>query len=187
MHVTKTLIAAAIFAAGIGATSQASATVTIPVPLTSAPGLYTAHYGATVSGIFNDIFTFSLPRKGAKGSFTLTSSSIIASSVITGLTGYLDTATNSFSISQFGLSPYTFDFGRLSTSTLAAGAHKIVISGRTGTASVAGTITIAASAVPEPATWAMMIGGIGVAGGAMRRRRARVTMTFGRECRTASS
>ena len=31
------------------------------------------------------------------------------------------------------------------------------------------TITVA-GAVPEPATWAMMIGGIGLAGGAMRRR-----------------
>ena len=33
------------------------------------------------------------------------------------------------------------------------------------------------SAVPEPATWAMMIGGMGVAGGALRRRRA-ATVTF---------
>jgi hypothetical protein len=29
-----------------------------------------------------------------------------------------------------------------------------------------------AGAVPEPATWAMMIGGMGVVGGAMRRRRS---------------
>ena len=31
-------------------------------------------------------------------------------------------------------------------------------------------VTIAASAVPEPASWAMMIGGMGIAGGMMRRR-----------------
>lgn len=36
-----------------------------------------------------------------------------------------------------------------------------------------GTVTInGAGAVPEPATWAMMIGGFGMVGGAMRRRQA---------------
>ncbi len=38
-----------------------------------------------------------------------------------------------------------------------------------------GTVTLgAAGAVPEPATWAMMIGGFGLAGAAMRRRRATI-------------
>jgi hypothetical protein len=35
-----------------------------------------------------------------------------------------------------------------------------------------GSITYDAGLVPEPATWAMMIGGIGAAGGALRRRKA---------------
>ena len=39
------------------------------------------------------------------------------------------------------------------------------------------TISQAAAAVPEPATWAMMIGGIGTAGGALRRRQ-RVAVRF---------
>jgi hypothetical protein len=34
------------------------------------------------------------------------------------------------------------------------------------------------SAVPEPSTWAMMIGGFGIVGGAMRRRRSTTTVTF---------
>lgn len=34
------------------------------------------------------------------------------------------------------------------------------------------------SAVPEPATWAMMIGGFGLVGGAMRRRAARTSVTY---------
>lgn len=33
--------------------------------------------------------------------------------------------------------------------------------------------TAPATAVPEPASWALMIGGFGIAGGAMRRRSAR--------------
>jgi hypothetical protein len=40
--------------------------------------------------------------------------------------------------------------------------------------SLAGTI----SSVPEPASWAMMIGGIGVAGGALRRRKANVSVRY---------
>jgi hypothetical protein len=33
-------------------------------------------------------------------------------------------------------------------------------------------------AVPEPATWAMMIGGFGMVGAAMRRRKAQVRVTY---------
>ncbi len=36
----------------------------------------------------------------------------------------------------------------------------------------------AAGAVPEPAQWALMLGGFGLAGAAMRRRRARVRVTY---------
>ena len=38
-----------------------------------------------------------------------------------------------------------------------------------------GTITVDGAVVPEPATWAMMIGGMALAGGALRRRRVSVT------------
>lgn len=40
------------------------------------------------------------------------------------------------------------------------------------------TATTAAGAVPEPATWAMMIGGFGMVGGAMRRRKVATTVSF---------
>ena len=36
----------------------------------------------------------------------------------------------------------------------------------------------AVAAVPEPASWALMIGGVGLVGGAMRRRRATVRVAF---------
>jgi len=38
--------------------------------------------------------------------------------------------------------------------------------------------SLAANAVPEPATWAMMIGGFAMAGGAMRRRKAGATVAY---------
>jgi hypothetical protein len=37
---------------------------------------------------------------------------------------------------------------------------------------------LSSGAVPEPATWAMMIGGMGMVGGAMRRRRVSTKVTF---------
>ena len=48
------------------------------------------------------------------------------------------------------------------------------------TASRSGRIAFAFvdAGVPEPATWAMMIGGIGAAGGAVRRRKANVSVTY---------
>ncbi|ODU20530.1 MAG: hypothetical protein ABS87_10865 [Sphingomonas sp. SCN 67-18] len=41
-----------------------------------------------------------------------------------------------------------------------------------------GGISLSVSAVPEPATWAMMIGGFGLVGGVMRRRAVRTTVTY---------
>ncbi|MBM6577102.1 FxDxF family PEP-CTERM protein [Microvirga sp. SRT01] len=41
-----------------------------------------------------------------------------------------------------------------------------------------GVELISSGAVPEPATWAMMIGGMGVVGGAMRRRRVSTKVSF---------
>jgi hypothetical protein len=38
--------------------------------------------------------------------------------------------------------------------------------------------TLATGAVPEPATWAMMIGGVGMVGGAMRRRKVSTKVSF---------
>jgi hypothetical protein len=40
------------------------------------------------------------------------------------------------------------------------------------------TINIGVSAAPEPATWAMMIGGFGLAGGALRNRRRKTPLTY---------
>jgi len=53
--------------------------------------------------------------------------------------------------------------------------NTIEVKGHTGANAIAGTytgtMTFAAGVVPEPASWAMMIGGLGLVGGAMRRRR----------------
>ena len=60
------------------------------------------------------------------------------------------------------------------TSPFQASGTDVVINNAAGTtfsASIAG-------AVPEPASWALMLGGFGLAGAAMRRRRAQVSVTY---------
>jgi len=57
--------------------------------------------------------------------------------------------------------------------TFLAGTYDLV-QYRTGTAGTL-VITLGSSPVPEPITWAMMVGGFGVVGGAMRRRNMVVT------------
>ena len=53
---------------------------------------------------------------------------------------------------------------------------------RTGTFALSGfggeSYTLTIAGVPEPASWAMMIGGIGAAGGALRRRKANVSIRY---------
>ena len=60
----------------------------------------------------------------------------------------------------------------------AAGTFRVTNFAPTGAntpVTINGTVTNVVSAVPEPATWAMIIVGFGMAGAAMRRRPARVT------------
>jgi hypothetical protein len=71
----------------------------------------------------------------------------------------------------------TNEFWRLANPiTLDASTYTLTINGNnSGAGSLGGSITIRqANAVPEPATWAMMLVGFGAVGFAMRRRRAPV-------------
>ena len=59
---------------------------------------------------------------------------------------------------------------------IGAGEYTLTINGvNRGTGSLAGTVTIA-QAVPEPATWAMMLLGFGAVGFGMRRQRRQTLM-----------
>ena len=66
--------------------------------------------------------------------------------------------------------------GPESAPTFLTGTFGLTEFGGTGTYTL--TIADAAGVVPEPATWAMMIGGIGAAGGVLRRRKANVSVRY---------
>jgi hypothetical protein len=137
----------------------------------------TANFGATISGAstsFDDLFQFTIPQNGT-GSGSLSTS--------------FSAPTNELTISEVlidGVS-YALMPGSGGQSLAVAGIpilsgvlNTIEVKGTTSASAVAGTFTgtatFAAGAVPEPASWAMMIGGFGLIGGAMRRRRTHLQM-----------
>ncbi len=71
----------------------------------------------------------------------------------------------------FGVSWSDTSYSRLSM-LLGPGTYSITVTGDCGAGCPAGlgVRLDSAAAVPEPASWAMMVGGFGLAGGAMRRR-----------------
>lgn len=74
--------------------------------------------------------------------------------------------------SQFGVSTATFNNATFASLGLTAGTY-VYSFGRVNTAD---TLTVQiGSGVPEPATWAMLIAGFGMIGGAMRRRKVTVS------------
>ncbi|WP_445192736.1 FxDxF family PEP-CTERM protein [Sphingomonas sp. Tas61C01] len=63
--------------------------------------------------------------------------------------------------------------------SLMAGTNRIRIAGNaTGNVAYAGVITFVPNAVPEPATWAMMLVGFGMVGSAMRYRRRATKVVY---------
>ena len=155
-------VGAAVFA--VAAPAQAAHTLTI----TGASGTFG---NATVTpGSFTDVFNFMTPE-----GYNLASATI--SSVMTGN----DPATNidfssvtlngtSFNIIQTG----TVEFRDLLNKALTPGGNNVLsVAGTAGSsASYSGTLSFSSmAAVPEPATWAMMLLGFGAVGFSMRRRR----------------
>ena len=94
----------------------------------------------------------------------------VTKSVLVGASG-ADSATYSFTFTGFdkanmGWKNYTYSFVAASSSTTLSFASK------DATSFGAALDNVSVAAVPEPATWAMMILGFGLVGGSMRRRRA---------------
>ena len=133
-------------------------------------GSFTATFGNT--GVdpdtFNDVFDFTLPTGIA--SFTI-------SSTFTNPDDDIDFTTVSFNGTDFHIDTTgTNEFRHLNGQIVTlGGAQHLVVSGTNGGGgSYAGVISFTpdvGGGVPEPATWALLIGGFAGAGALLRRRR----------------
>jgi len=123
---------------------------------------------------FDDTFQFTIPQDGfgsgsATTSFVVESNRLKITDVIFNGTSYASQLlANNFTGVNISGVPITN--GVLNTIQ--------VIGTVTGSNGYTGTATFAASAIPEPASWAMMLVGFGAIGAASRRRRVRTSVSF---------
>ena len=162
----KSLVLAAMLAAGSMGVAQADDNWSETIALAGGPTAWTADFGHahTVLGAFTDTYTFTY--SGAAGD---------AFGFFANLKNPAgDINFNSASLD--GSSIPTLNFGPVSGSAFllvpVAGAIELIIKGHTvsGVASYAGTISVL-SAVPEPGTYGMMLGGLALLGVVARRRK----------------
>ena len=168
----KKFVASALVAAAFSAATPAMATELALEQ--SADGTYSATTGfvSKTAGSFTDSYTFNVPSVGKVGA------SVISLS-ITGALQLLSGTLNGTALimQQLGTDSYVLrsaDGGQLTIDN----PQKLIINGTSqGGGSYTANVTFAA--VPEPATWALMILGFGVVGYSMRRRPAvRFSLAF---------
>lgn len=124
--------------------------------------------------LFSDGYSFSL----ASGTDLNSLTSSISSSAAVGLTitGFTLTSSTGYYTAGTQLSTGVVDMWTLVTNGLSAGAYTLTVSGLINSAqsaSYSGNLNIssAVSAVPEPATYGMLLGGLGLIGMMARRRK----------------
>ncbi|MBV9511117.1 MAG: PEP-CTERM sorting domain-containing protein, partial [Caulobacteraceae bacterium] len=192
MSLQKMILRAAAGAAlGLGIASAASAATVVHVNSGSITGAYfyitsgtptspsiTAEFGDTIHGSskpFDDDFQFTIDQNGVgSGSLSTSFSSKLNQLDITKV---IINGTTYTPVSSAGGQTLAVNGIPILDGVL----NHIEVEGSTvagaSAASFTGTATFAASATPEPATWALMIAGIGGAGLVLRR--AKKTMGFG--------
>lgn len=176
------LIGAAVALATMTIAPAANAAVFTPanvknfsVNYDSDDGTISATIGNTnLSGMFEDTFNFDLLTNGiGSGGVTATFSSLKNMIKLT----YV--AINGKSIDIDTSLKTGFTSAEAANVNLLAGANSIVIRGTAAkNASYGGNITFAPGAVPEPATWGMMLVGFGMMGASMRYRRKSTAVSF---------
>lgn len=170
MKLKPLVIAAALALTAAGAYAENK---TFDVPLSGpVEGNYTAGFSVvhTVAGAFEDTITFSPDVSGLLNGSLITTALNKATNInftsasINGITyNFSPNGTNEFGFTNtaFASGPLVLKLFGVAGPDLAAGS-KI-------SASYAGTLNV--SAVPEPETWAMMLGGLGLMGYMARRRK----------------
>ena len=129
-----------------------------------------ASFSSNVSGVFTDIWTFTVAPPGATAAASATNIALFGGGGITSFAGVLAiipldlTIANSPPVVVSVLSGFA--------GTLSAGVYSLTISGNAGNgASYGGNVVL--TPIPEPETYALMLAGLGVVGFVAARRRPR--------------
>jgi hypothetical protein len=169
--VLATAMAAAIFCAA----STANAAHTVVLTLPAADGSFTGMFGETgiAEGDFSDTFTFAMPT-GIAGA-------TITTNWVGSLLSNIDFSSVTFNGHPFSLGPTgQVENGFILDLPVTSGTQTLVVNGKSGgNGSFSGTLSFALTAMPEPASWAMMIVGFGGIGAMLRRRRREGPAVFG--------
>jgi len=167
----KLLVGAALAVSMLAAAPAANAAIVVPLPAAAPDGTISAEFGQSGigSGLFSHTFEFSFPVDGLASTGVTSirvsdATNIDFTSVL--LNGVAFTITNG-----------VFDIATLENFPVSAGLQTLYVAGNSGgNGSYSVDLSFAPSAaVPEPATWAMMIIGFTGAGVAIRRRRSDAT------------
>ena len=166
----KAVLAATVAAAMFGAVSAAQAAIVFTFDPPAADGSFTGTFhdegiANDPSGSFTDTGAFTLPAGIAGADIT---------------TEFNTDLSNNIDFSSVTLNGHAFDMtpngqhegGFILNLPVTSGPQTLVVKGTSGgNGSFAGTLSFELSAVPEPASWTLMIVGFGAAGAALRRRR----------------
>lgn len=177
LHFAKAAAAIALMALPVSA--QAATYVIDPATFTSLGDQIGSEFDIAdflgFSGTFSGAGTYNV--SDVVFTVGINANSAATSSGTFNLTGLFDGSTPfAFSV------PYTIDISNSDTLTiggnsLTAGGHNIFFNPLTlssGVGSTTGTLTATVTAVPEPATWVLMLMGFGAAGYSMRRRTVKI-------------
>lgn len=125
---------------------------------------------------FTDIFNFTLDTAG-RFAATLSSTAVSSATNVNFSRVVLTGPGLGAGIDFTPIISGVVEFRTLSSTLLSAGSYTLSVAGTSGNeGSYAGDLSFAA--VPEPATWGLMILGFGMVGGAMRRRAVKTAVRF---------
>jgi hypothetical protein len=164
----KVLLAASAAAAVFAFVGSAAAAV-MPVTFSAvgSDGSFSGTFGDTgiTNPTFTDTFTFTLPTGLASSTVSSTFQGATTDVNFTSVT----LNGTQFNVGDAGKNEFRF----VDNLPVTSGPQTLIVSGTSaGNGSFSGTIAFAPRAVPEPASWALMILGFGGVGASLRRRQA---------------